>query len=379
MSDLYIILRTYTPDSAAGIRFKSLLEGFSESNRKITVVLFAPDSNRSRLEISSENINVLKLWTETSRINKVAEKIRIIFRISSFCHRLKKGDSVLVMGYSEILPFLFRVKGINIFYEITECPEVSLTQFRYFGTKVKDFIKYCKKLTGLFVISESLKTYFIEHGIEQKKIHVINMTVDAKRFIGVIKESNERYIAYCGNASNYKDGVDDLIRSFAVVVKKNPNVKLYIIGNKPGQGQSFKNLELAEKLGIAEKVVFTGKLSPNQIPQLLKNAEVLALERPDNIQAKYGFPTKLGEYLMTGNPVVLTDVGDISRFLTNGKSAIIVPPGDTEKFADGINWALDNSKEAKLMGTLGQSVALSCFNGKNEGLKLINYIFNERV
>ena len=48
---------------------------------------------------------------------------------------------------------------------------------------------------------------------------------------------------------------------------------------------------------------------------------MLVLARPDNIQAKGGFPTKLGEYLATGNPVVVTKVGEIPNYLIDGVNA----------------------------------------------------------
>lgn len=64
----------------------------------------------------------------------------------------------------------------------------------------------------------------------QGHVHVINMVVDANRFHGLKKDATvEPYIAYCGNASNSKDGVDNLIRAFAIVAKKYSNIKLYII------------------------------------------------------------------------------------------------------------------------------------------------------
>ena len=61
------------------------------------------------------------------------------------------------------------------------------------------------------------------------------------------------------------------------------------------------NLELIENLGVKNSVIFTGIVSAAEIPQILKNATVLALDRPDSLQAQCGFPTKLGEYLLTEN------------------------------------------------------------------------------
>ena len=50
---------------------------------------------------------------------------------------------------------------------------------------------------------------------------------------------------------------------------------------------------------------FTGRTSPEVMPQILTDASILALARPNNVQSQNGFPTKLGEYLATGNPVAI--------------------------------------------------------------------------
>ena len=99
----------------------------------------------------------------------------------------------------------------------------------------------------------------------------------------------EKYIAYCGNGANRKDGVDLLLKSFAIISNKHPEYKLYIIGKAPSNDS--ENYKLAEELGIINRVVFTGVVPAADIPQLLTNAEILALARPNSIQNTYGFPT----------------------------------------------------------------------------------------
>lgn len=230
-------------------------------------------------------------------------------------------------------------------------------------------------MSGIFVISTALKYYFINYGVSPKKVHVINMIVDMNRFKDITKQENvEKYIAYCGTASNNKDGVDQLLTAFSIVAKSHPDVKLYIIGNAPTRAEGFSNIELVEKLGIKDRVVFTGLVKSEEMPQLLKNAQVLALDRPDSLQARNGFPTKLGEYLMTANPVVVTKVGDIPLFLKDGETALLADERNPEDFASKLSWALDNPKEAGEIGVKGQKVAISSFNYLLESKKIIEII-----
>ena len=193
-----------------------------------------------------------------------------------------------------------------------------------------------------------------------------NMFVDAERFAIQKDTSREKYFAYCGVVSKYKDGVNDLLNAFALFHKHHSDYKLYIIGR-------FESLDIkkeleaqTDSLSITERVVFTGQVSPNEMPCLLSNAEALVLARPDNLQSKYGFPTKLGEYLATGNPVIVTNVGEIGIFIENKRNGILVPPNDPEAFADGMLWLVEHPHEAAAIGKQGQALAKTAFSYKTQ-------------
>ncbi|RGS58661.1 glycosyltransferase [Bacteroides xylanisolvens] len=226
----------------------------------------------------------------------------------------------------------------------------------------------------MFVISTALKDYFVSCGLLKEKIKIVNMTVDSNRFAGLTKQPSEKYIAYCGTASNNKDGVDELIKSFAIVNKTHPEVRLYIIGKTPDKDDASGNLKLIENLGVKDSVVFTGIVSAAEIPQILKNATALALDRPDSLQAQCGFPTKLGEYLLTENPVIVTKVGDIPLFLKDGETALLVEERNPKEFSSKIIWALEHPEEATEIGKAGAQVAMREFNYLNETKKIIDVI-----
>lgn len=368
---VYFIARTYTPNTAPSNHVLGWARGFSECGIDAEFVFFSPTNHYDKVKGVYPHIKFTYMWDRFYIKNAYLKFISLFFYIFSFVIHLKKGDNVYVYACPDILKWILKRDGINVFDEITEHPEVSLRGNRFIKPSVPKFIKYCKKLKGLFVISDNLKSFFISQGIEEAKIHVLNMTVDSTRFEGLVKQKTERYIAYCGNASNNKDGVDQLIKAFAITAHTHPDVKLYIIGPKPREGCEFPNYNLAKELGIDRKVVFTGVVDSGIIPQMLKNAEICALNRPDNIQAKYGFPSKLGEYLLSENPVVITRVGNISDFLIDGESALIAEPDDPREFADKLNWCLDNVAVSNRIGKRGAEVALREFNYMNETKKII--------
>ena len=373
---LYILNLEYLPNTAACNRLIGYYRSMDQMGVKATVVFLNPNNNYDKLKENFNHIKVEYYWKRWLPYRGFFRKITLSLYINRFIKRLKPGDIVYTYSISKLTSLCQQVQGVRVYAERTEHPEAS-NGFPHplLALSTEEYKSTVAKLDGLFVISEPLKDYYSKYGIDKSKIEIINMTVDPSRFVNLKKTvRGDRYIAYCGTASNNKDGVDELIKAFAIVAKQVPNVKLYIIGKTPSKEQKFNNLDLVNVLGIKDRVVFTGIVKSADIPQLLKNAEVLALDRPDNLQAKYGFPTKLGEYLLTENPVVITSVGDIPKFLKDGVSALIAEPFDSEDFSSKLIWALNNREEAEIIGKNGKDIAVKSFNSFSETRKLVDFI-----
>lgn len=261
--------------------------------------------------------------------------------------------------------------------EFTEIPYYKIKPglLRYITSTSQ--ILAAKRADFICVISKGLADFYRHVGIT--RIHVINMFVDIERFKDVQVDSNDfqqNLITYCGSVSNSKDGVDILIKSFAIVHKKHPEARLRIVGST--SESAMKSLQnLVEISGVEECVEFTGRVPFDNIPQLLKNSGILALARPSSTQAQYGFPTKLGEYLCTSRPVVITRTGEIDHFLKDRESCVFAIPDDVDDFAEKLNWCLDNYEIAKQIGENGCRVACDNFSASIESQKVLDVLTNQ--
>lgn len=375
MSRIHFLYNSYLPNTAVSNRMLAYLNSLDKMNVPVCVSFLLPDTHRSKICKSFKNIKIKYYWEKYYINNRFLKYISYYVYISLFLRRLSKGDKVYIYGEDYLAHKILRVKGVEVFYEKTECPEVALSYNRLYKPSLDKHIDICKRVNALFVISQSLKDYYIKKGISESKIHIINIIVDPERFAGINKkEGTEEYVAYCGTVANNKDGVNDLIKAFSIVSESNPRVKLYIIGAIPSKNDQLENLRLIEELQLKEKVVLTGLISAEQMPSLLKNARVLALARPRNMISQYGFPTKMGEYLLTANPVVVTAVGDIPRFLIDGDNAYVSPAGDISAFAERLIYALSNPEKANEVGKKGQEIAYKYFNSDTESKKLLDVI-----
>lgn len=371
----YLAFGNYVPNTAPINRIMAYIRALSEFGKETHVVFFFPNKTYDKVHDVYPHIEFEYLWENGYIDIPLLNKLSLRFYVKHFIKKLRPGDTIYVYAFPDLVIELAKRKDIRVFVERTEFDKVS---FPCHAKKISipKFLDACRNIDGVIVISQMLKQYYIEQGCKPDRVHVVNMIVDTSRFKNLKKQPSEPYIAYCGTATNTKDGVDELIKAFSIVVKSHPEYKLYIIGSTPSKRQRFDNYELVKKLGIESNVVFTGIVPSMHMPQILKNASILALDRPDNLQAKYGFPTKLGEYLLTSNPVVITSVGDIPLFLKDMESALIAEPQNPHAFAAKMSWAIEHPEEAKVIGYNGRIVAERFFNSTIETNKIINIVFN---
>lgn len=372
---LYFVYASYKPNEAATNRILAILKGMDELGKQARLVLLYPNANCDKVnERGFKNISVEYLWAKRKWHNKYYKFMCSFIDARSFSRSLKEGDVVLLFGGSSYASIFTSCKGVQVYQERTEHPLVIPWDLPFMKNY---YLKHLSDFAGMFVISTGLKRVMEEYGA--KNVHVVNMLVDSSRFAGLKKTVDEKYIAYCGTASNNKDGVDELIKAFAIAAKKHPDVRLKIMGKAPTKDDESGNMRLVEKLGVADKVDFTGVIPAAEMPKMLKNATIVALARPDSLQAQCGFPTKLGEYLLSENPVVVTKVGDIPLFLKDGETALLAEQRNSEEFAAKLCWALEHPEEAAEIGKRGAQVALKEFNYKTEAKKIVDVIFGNKA
>lgn len=372
MKDVYFIYGSFTPNSASNNRALAYLKALSELNYKVSVFFLLPDNQNSRMSENYPGITVNYCWDKNYYRGRLGKYFSYSYYLFRLLRMIKPGDIVYLYGELDLLMLLSIRKGVHVFYERTEHPLVYPPKGRLLKPSLKTYFKCCRRIDGLFVISTCLRDFFIENGVPKDKIKIVNSIVDISRFEGLGKQDSEPYFAYCGNGNNKKDKVDELIRAFARVASRHDDIKFYIIGpTKQVYKDEKDNVQLVHELGLDDRVVFTGMKPASDVPQLLVNAKALFLTRPDTLQNRAGFSTKLGEYLASGNPVVAAGVGDIPIYLRDHENAFVFEPGDFNAVEDAMEYILSNPEKSKQIGIEGDKTARLYFNYIIEAKKLI--------
>ena len=134
---------------------------------------------------------------------------------------------------------------------------------------------------------------------------------------------SDKVLVYMGSFF-YFSGLMDALDEFAKISLDDPRLKFLLIG---GGEQDSELRQKVEKLGISEKVVFTGFVSYADLPKYLKVADIAVNTLEPTLVANVAFPNKVLQYIAAGLPVVSTKLDGLEQ--TFGNRA-------------GITWASDS-------------------------------------
>jgi glycosyltransferase involved in cell wall biosynthesis len=173
-------------------------------------------------------------------------------------------------------------------------------------------------------------------------IEVVNMGVDLSTFKpepGAREvldwPQDERIALWVGNMVTVK-GVPTLLQAFARVLKEGAADRLVLVGDGPLRG----DLEaFADSLGIRDALTFTGRLSQAAVALAMSAADVFVLPSLNE-----GLSVALLEAMACGTPCVASAVGGVPEVLDDPACGRLVPPGDAEALASGIEDVLRAGK-----------------------------------
>lgn len=370
---LFISTSQYPNGGAATNRHLAYAKGLIESGHQVDFFLLNEQQWEEK-ELKENGIRFHCLHISSSFKYKKLKKVFSHFKTIDAAKKKLIAeenrnhiDAVILLSTSVsiLLPIIKQGKklGLKIFHERTEYPFVVAEKTILGKADLYLYLKYViKKFDGIYVINHALQKYFTEKTKGKVPVTIVNMLVDPARFTCEKKTSgNEKIISYCGTLDGDKDGVPILIESFALIADEFPTLKLQLIGSLNNKITNQNIQSQIERWHIKNKVITTGAIKRDEIANLLCNSHILALARPSNKQAEGGFPTKLGEYLATGNLVVITDVGEIGLFLKDGQNAFIAEPNSAEKFSQKLREALLNNNPQQI-GNEGKKLAYNEFN-----------------
>ena len=144
--------------------------------------------------------------------------------------------------------------------------------------------------------------------------------------------------------------IDTLMEAFAAAAERIPGARLVIVGDRTSEQAlgTFRDLQArADRLGIRERIVFTGQVDDPM--RYIERFAVAVL-----CSESEGFSNSIIEYLQAARPVVCTDTGGNPEIVRDGENGFLVRVGDANALAERLVQLLKDAALARRLGEAGR-------------------------
>jgi glycosyltransferase involved in cell wall biosynthesis len=159
----------------------------------------------------------------------------------------------------------------------------------------------------------------------------------ALRKLGVMK--NCFYIVYTGISIHSREFLMFLKAFKSLVDDYKKNAVLIMLGNVPRE-----YMACIRKLRIEGNVVVAGYVPFNEYLLYLSIADAFVLPADPTIAERARFPIRLGDYLVAGKPILISDVGEMGNFVRQYGCGIVIKPSSPKGWLNGLITLLDDEE-----------------------------------
>lgn len=188
-------------------------------------------------------------------------------------------------------------------------------------------------------------------GVDPERIAVIPNGIDLSEFERPSDASSRSgaTVLFVGRAYPRQKGLDTLVRALARLPRERA-ATLRIAGEDWGGHDLVR--KLASSLGVADRVQILGFLPRADLLREYAHADVLAV--PSWFDS---FPFVLLEGMAAGLPVVASRVGGVPEVVEDGRTGLLVEPGNPEALASALASLLGDDATRRAMGARGRARA----------------------
>jgi glycosyltransferase involved in cell wall biosynthesis len=217
----------------------------------------------------------------------------------------------------------------------------TLYRWAYYGIgRVVQYGIMLRLADFVFVQSEIMAADVAAKGIRPDRIMPVPMAVNVSRYNPEVippardpRLEGRKVLVYVGSLEPQRQPVM-LIEALAIVARDEPSALLVFVGDKDPE-TTAPMAERAKSLGVEDRILYTGRLPLKDTLAYVARADVCLALYPVTELLISGTPTKLGEYLAMGRPVVGNPHPYQSRLLETTGAGIIAEM-NAEAFAAAI-------------------------------------------
>lgn len=206
-----------------------------------------------------------------------------------------------------------------------------------------------RRAGAVTTICEGLRDDIVARGIPAGKVTIIPNAVDIEEFAeGGAPDPELRMrlglegalvLGFIGSFYAY-EGLAVLLRALPQLLAHNARVRVLLVGGGPQESQLK---ELAASLGVADKVVFAGRVPHGEVQRYYHLVDVLVYPRLSMRLTELVTPLKPLEAMAQGRLVAASDVGGHRELIRDGETGVLFKSDDPADLAAKVLKLLDDA------------------------------------
>lgn len=292
--------------------------------------------------------------TAEGRINALSEMRQIVAtmkRLADVAERIKPD---ILHAHSPVLNAIPALRvgrklGVPVVYEVRAFWEDAAVDHgthsewgpRYRAIRSLETFAL-KRAQHVTTICEGLRRDIVARGIPEARVTVIPNAVDVSAFRsdGVADRvlqaelglADATVIGFIGSFYAY-EGLDLLIDAMPAILAALPEARILLVGGGP---QDAELRAQAQRLGIADKVIFMGRVPHDEVQRYYDLIDILAYPRHSMRLTELVTPLKPLEGMAQGRLLVASDVGGHRELIEHGKTGILFQAGSASALAGAV-------------------------------------------
>jgi colanic acid/amylovoran biosynthesis glycosyltransferase len=206
------------------------------------------------------------------------------------------------------------------------------------------------------------------------KVDVIHCGVDTDVFAPPTEPppASECFSVVCVGTLHAVKGQRHLVEAAAKVVATGIDMRCTFVGSGPDEAELR---ELAETLGVADRITFLGSVSRPVVADTVRAASVVcAPSVPTSAGKREGIPVVLMEAMAAARPVVASRLSGIPELVLDGECGLLVEPGDSDEIAAALHRLHDDPQLATRLGEAARRHVLAEFDVNVNARELLDRI-----
>ena len=182
-----------------------------------------------------------------------------------------------------------------------------------------------EKAHGLLVVSTPSYDRYIRCGISPQRLLLARNGADLHLFNALPFRPPDGVVRVCYSGSFVAwQGIRNLVRACRLLMQRGwpGSLRLRVIGFTSENASVREELSgvLGHRFEAVERVPY------EEVPKVLTDADLMVIPRVPHPALRVAFPTKFGEYLACGRPVIVTDVDETADLVRRNGCGIVAEP-----------------------------------------------------